>query len=66
MLVIVLLIMLVSSCCTKEQKLEANNISKRIIVKEEGENWGVSFYIIEVDGIEYIATYHVGICPLVK
>jgi hypothetical protein len=37
----------------------------RIQLKERYEKHSI-FYIIEVDGVEYIAQYNGGICPLVK
>lgn len=65
---LLLAVVLLSSCAdnsTNTIKRE-NEAQQRIYGKESTVYNGREYHIIEVDGIEYIASYGGGICPLVK
>lgn len=66
--VYVMLVVLLFGCAdnsTSTIKTE-NEAKQRIYGKESTFYKGRMYHIIEVDGIEYIASYGGGICPLVK
>lgn len=61
--VMVLLVVTAYACSNPAQ---ADNEAERISIKDTYGNGLVTFYIIEVDGIEYLAQRQGGICPLVR
>ena len=65
---VLLAVVLLSSCAdnsTSTVKRE-NEAQQRIYGKESTVYNGREYHIIEVDGVEYIASFGGGICPLVK
>jgi hypothetical protein len=56
---------LFASCTTTPVDKNAET-SHRIVGKEHNVYDGVSYQIIEVDGVEYLCAYQGGMCPLVK
>jgi hypothetical protein len=66
--IILLAIFLFSSCAdnTTSTFNRDNQTKQRIFAKESTIYRGVEYHILEVDGVEYIASYRGGICPLVK
>ena len=61
----ILILAIVAIACSSANSVEVD-IDKRIILKNDTRLGGVSYQIIEIDGVEYIAQYHGGISPLVK
>jgi hypothetical protein len=66
--IILLAIFLFSSCAdnTTSTFKSDNKTKQRIFAKESAIYRGAAYHIIEVDGVEYIASNRGGICPLVK
>ena len=63
-----LAVVLLSGCAdnTTSTTKSENEAQQRIYGKESTIYKGTEYHIIEVDGVEYIASYGGGICPLVK
>ena len=63
-----LAVVLLSSCAdnTTSTVKRENEAQQRIYGKESTVYNNKQYHIIEVDGVEYIASYGGGICPLVK
>ena len=71
-----ILLFLLTSCDPRIFNSSSNNVPKydtipkkddrRIKIKEMASIDGTPYRIIEIDSVEYIVSYHGGICPLVK
>lgn len=61
-----LLVVLMSCADNITSTNKENKAQQRIYAKESTVYNGCDYHIIEVDGVEYLASYGGGICPLVK